>query len=912
MVSEGKMPPGKRLSTEDIAAVRTWITAGATWPAPHAPQSATQRAGLDWWSLGPITRPAVPKIRNPQSAIRNPIDAFILSALRKRGLRPAPPADRETLIRRVTFDLIGLPPTPEEIGAFVRDASPRAYEQLIDRLLASPHYGERWGRHWLDVARYGESQGFEYDRIRDHAWRYRDYVIRSFNADKPYTEFIQEQIAGDAQGTRAYAAGCVATGFLVAGPSDEAAKISPSPAVRSRARDEELEEMIGLVSQTFLGLTVNCARCHDHKFDPIPQRDYYRLRAALEGVQPGDRVLLSPSEMQARQERAAGLKKQIADLERRVGEIDRAAREMLLSNSRRLGQGIPKPYLTWAFERPSGITLSGGASVQGGRLRLPGGQGLAYSPPLGKEIREKTFEVWVALSNLTQRAGSVVALDTGGGRQFDGIVFGERQPGKWIAGSDYFRRTRDLDAPQESARPNELVHIAATYHADGRVSLYRNGKPYGVPYVNPGPEGVLKGYPAGETRVVFGGRHMGAAERLAGEIEEARLYDRALSPEEVAASYQAGFANFTPEELDRATPADKRKERDGLLAEAGRLDAEVRDLEDPPKAYAANSVKPPPTYVLFRGDPESRGDQVGAAGLSAVRTCPSDLDIPMDAPEGERRLRLVKWIANPANPLTARVMVNRVWQYHFGTGIVGTPNDFGFNGERPTNPALLDWLASDFMANGWRLKRLHKVILLSSTYRQSSRYDTKAAKVDSEARLLWRFPPRRLEGEAVRDAMLAVSGQLNAKIGGPSFRPFTEEKFNSSFYKLIDSAAPEFNRRTVYRINVQSAKSPLLNALDCPDPATKTPRRTVTTTPLQALELMNNRFVLRQAKHFAQRVKTSAGSDVQAQVRLAYRLAFGREPSKQEQAQATSFVRGNGVEELCWALFNASEFLYVR
>jgi hypothetical protein len=554
----------------------------------------------------------------------NPIDVFVLAALEKERLAPAPPADRATLIRRATLDLHGLPPTPQEIDAFLADARPDAYERLIDRLLASPRYGERWGRHWLDVVRFGESQGYERDKPRDHAWRYRDYVIGALNADKPYDRFVREQVAGDVL-TPVTREGITATGFLVCGPWDEVGHEQQGAVMRRRVREEELEDMIAAVGQTFLGLTLNCARCHAHKFDPVPQRDYYRVKAALEGVRAGDHA-------------------------------------------------------------------------------LPGG---------------------------------------------------------------------------------------------------------------------------------------------------------------------------------------------GMT-------------------YAVNSAKPEPTFVLRRGDVEKPDEAVTAGALSAVKALSDDFGLKADAPEGERRRKLADWLASPDNPLTARVMVNRVWQYHFGRGIVASPSDFGFSGDLPTHPELLDWLAGEFVRSGWSVKHLHRLVMLSATYRQSARPNPEAAAVDADSRLLWHFPARRLEAEAVRDATLFISGQLNPLIGGPSYRPFTITVFNSTFYTLVEEAAPEMRRRTVYRMSVNSAKDPLLDALDCPDPSVKAPRRAVTTTPLQALGLMNSAFVLRQARHFAERVGKEAGDDLAARVAIAYRLAFGRMPTPVEKEQAVGHVRENGIESLCWVLLNASEFLYIR
>jgi hypothetical protein len=882
-------------------------------PSRARPADEPRKAGPDWWSLQPVRRPTAPAVTDATWG-RNPIDAFVLAGLEARGLAPALAADRATLVRRATLDLTGLPPTAAEIDAFVNDPAPDAWEKVIERLLASPHYGERWGRHWLDVVRFGESQGFERDKPRDHAWRYRDYVIAALNADKPYDRFVREQIAGDVLAP-VTAEGIVATGFLVCGPWDEVGATQQSAVMRRRVREEELEDTIAAVGQTFLGLTLNCARCHNHKFDPIPQRDYYRVKAALEGVRPGDRLLLTPEQARQRETRLA----RVAGLEKDIGAVEQAARAALLSRHNRPAEGVPQPMARWTFEADArddlgGLdgTLHGGAAVVNGRLRLAGEGAYLATAPLPRALREKTLETWVALATLDQQGGGVISLETRDGRTFDAVVFGEREAGKWVAGSESFNRTHDLAAAPETAKPGELVHLAVVYGADGSITVYRNGRRYGDAYVPTGAKAGLRTYPAEESRVLIGLRHTGAGNGfLNGEVAEARLYDRALSPAEVAASFRAGAVEVPLAEVLQALTSEQRQQRERLLAEVARERAALAALP-PALAYAANPVKPEPTFVLRRGDVDKPEEPVTAGALSAVKPLKADFGLPADAPEGERRRRLADWIASPDNPLTARVLVNRLWQYHFGRGLVASPSDFGFSGERPSHPELLDWLADDLVRSGWSVKHLHRLIMRSATYRQSGRPNPEAAAVDADDRLLWRFAPRRLEAEAVRDALLSVGGQLNPRMGGPSYRPFTVTVFNSTFYDLLDEATPETQRRTVYRMNVNSAKSPLLEGLDCPDPSVKAPRRAVTTTPLQALGLMNNAFVLRQARHFAARVAREAGDDPAARVVLAYRLAFGRPPSAAEKERAVAHVRDHGLDGLCWVLVNASEFLYLR
>jgi len=663
------------------------MSAKLLWVVPVLLAAAAASRGADpvvkSWALEPVRRPTPPAVRDAAWAA-NPIDAFVLAKLEAAGLRPAPPADRRTLVRRVTFDLTGLPPTPAEIDAFLADRSATAYEKLIDRLLASPHYGEHWARHWLDVARFAETDGFEDDQQRFHAWTYRDYVIRAFNADKPYDVFVREQVAGDAL-KPVTADGIAAVGFLVAGPWDAVQRVTPSKLGRLRSREEQLEEMVGAVGQTFLGLTVQCARCHDHKFDPIPQTDYYRVKAVFEGVDHG----LKP--------RAHGTRRLLSD-------ADDAA-----------WQNATAPL----------------------RARI--------------------------------------------------------------------------DALEKSAA-----------------------------------------------------------------------------------------------DPDKQKAAAARKERDDVRKE---LDAK----HPVTLAFTGDREQPAPTVVYKRGDVTRPGDEVTPGAVSAVGTPKADFGLAADAPEAERRVRFAAWLTHPANPLTARVMVNRVWHYHFGTGIVDTPSDFGAAGGRPTHPELLDWLGAEFVARGWSVKALHRLILTSAAYRQSADTPaaTAAAKVDADARLLWRFPPRRIEGEAVRDAMLAASGALNRAAGGPSFKPYTVTQLNTYFYHLFDRDEPAFNRRSVYRMHLTTGRSPLLDALDCPSPGVSTPRRRPTTTALQALALMNDAFVVREAERLGVRLSAEK-PDPADQVRLAFETAFGRPPAQAELDAAVEVRRRHGLGTVCWALFNASEFLYLR
>lgn len=933
-VRDGEMPPGKgkRLAPAEVAAMGTWIKNGAVWTLGRvlSPFELTtdHRAGYDWWSLRPVTLPHVPPL--PTGWGRGPIDAFVGAQLRAKGLRPAPEADRVTYIRRATYDLLGLPPTPTEIDAFVADRSPQAYEKLIDRLLASPHYGERWGRHWLDVARFGESDGYEQDRLRDHAWQYRDYVIRAFNEDKPYPQFIREQLAGDVLPTVTRDS-ITATGFLVAGPWDEIQNVAASKLERTRAHEEQLEELVGTVSQAFLGLTVNCARCHDHKFDPIPQTDYYRLKAVFDGVEHGNRSLLTPAEQKAHDAEIAPLQARVQDLTSALAALQPAK------------GGDP------VLDRIDASTLVEGRFGKA----LDARQGVVATRGRTEFFRAPlTVECWARVDS---RAG------------FNILV---------------------ANNPKESSEHWELY----TYAGSGEFSVYMPGFE---------PAEVKSGVPIADGRwhsvaMVFDGARVklhvdGKLARETPVIRRASggalglLYIGAYPPhkipcdgvvDEVRISRVAREINGIPTaplpedgdtlalwRLDEgknpagaASPEAQKQQIEALQAQLKAAQAELA-AHAAPMAYCGTRRQPEPTVLYLRGDVKKPGPQVTPGGLSTVRTVSADFGLAATAPEGERRLKFADWLAQPENPLTTRVLVNRVWQYHFGQGLVDTPSDFGFNGSRPSHPELLDWLAGRFAGQGlrdrvlgvggnqgsgsnstaqhantsklrspgsvapipyplspkpWSVKDLHREIMLSAAYRQSSRYDAKAAAVDADNRLLWHFAPRRLEAETVRDAMLAVSGELNPQVGGPSFRPFTVTIFNTSFYHLFDSGEPEYNRRTLYRMGIQTGKSPFLDALDCPAPSLTIPRRRTTTTALQALALMNDSFVQRQARKLAERLPRAAGATPEAQVALAYRLAFGRPPTAEEQRDTARLVREQGLETACWALLNASEFLYVR
>ncbi|RPI83867.1 MAG: DUF1549 domain-containing protein, partial [Planctomycetaceae bacterium] len=709
--------------------------------------------------------------------VRNPIDQFVAAARVARGLPHSPQADRRTLARRLWFDLLGLPPAPEDLEAFMGDQSPLAWENLVDRLLERPEYGERWGRHWLDIVRFGESQGFERDKLRGNSWQYRDWVVAAFNRDLPYDEFVRLQIAGDVLRPDDPLA-VIATGFLVAAPWDEVGQSQQSQAMKMVVRQDELEDIIGATAQTFLGLTVNCARCHDHKFDPISQREYYQISAALAGVRHGERECLSDAGRQAVAAQQAEVQAELKVRQRRLDDFDRPHREALLAQRRQTPSSVavPAPIAAWEFngdlrDSSAGMhgTAHGTARVENGRLLLEGGaETRVETELLARELREKSLAVWVSLENLEQQGGAAISVQSPSGAVFDAIVYGEREAGQWMAGSNGFVRSQSFQAGLETERSPASVQITLVYGLDQSVTCYRNGRLYGVPY----RAGSLATFEKGKAQVVFGMRHSppGGNRMLACAIDRAAVFDRALSPDEVAALVGVPSEFVTTDQvLARLSPRE-RAARNDLVWAASQSQAELA-LISGGRVYAVNPSPPDPTHFLERGNPQLKRDVLTPGTLRAVASLAADFELAVDAPDAQRRRRLAEWIADRRNPLTPRVIVNRLWQYHFGAGLVDTPNDFGFNGARPTHPELLDWLAAELISPEltssltdpsteppapWSLKRLHRLILNSATYRQASRNLPEAQKIDAGNRYLWRRNPQRLEAEAVRDAILLV------------------------------------------------------------------------------------------------------------------------------------------------------------
>lgn len=910
LVASGEMPPKAPLPQGERELLKAWISSGATWGAgPIDPLRYTtaSRAGYNWWSLLPV-RPQPPPTTGTGAA-NEPLDAFLLARLDAAQVKPTPEAEPRAWFRRLKFDLLGLPPEPAETAAFLADRSPDAHERAIDRMLASPQYGERWARHWLDVAHFGESDGFEYDRMRPSAWRYRDWLIGAFNRDLPYDQFAQRQIAGDllAGATPLEAEdGVIATGFLVAGAHDSL--IPKGEIMRAIMRQDELEDLVGVVSQSFLGLTVQCARCHDHKFDPISQRDYYHLAAALGGVKRGERSLPHAPASQDNEARLAAVLSELR-------QLDAAARKAVLAGRKSPASALaPKPLAAWEFEGDARDAvgdlhgeLVGGAKIEQGALLLDGKSAFLRTPPLKAVLAEKTLEVWVRLDTLEQRGGGAISLQTLGGEVFDAVVFGERDPRQWLAGSNNFIRTQSFSGSPESEATQRFVQFAIVYTAEGRITAYRDGALYGKAYAS----GKLQTFEAGKAQVVLGLRHgaPGGNRMLSGKIDRARLYDRALTAEEIAAS--AGGAGFVADaELLAALSAEQRGRREQLLQERGQLEQMQKSKVDR-KAFAVTPAQPAESFVLLRGDPQRKGEPAPPAGLSALAQLAGHFSLANTASDAERRRALAMWISSRENPLFARTLVNRVWHYRFGRGLIETPSDLGFNGGAPSHPELLEHLTHEFVRGGFSIKALHRRLLSSQAFRLSSQLLPAALAKDADNRLLWRYAPRRLDAESLRDAVLAVAGELNPQMGGESFQDFRPYFYKGSqFYEPQDYVGPTFQRRSVYRMWARGGRNPLLDTFDCPDPSASTPRRGGTTTPLQALSLLNSSLMLRMSDSLAQRLEREAASPAE-RVALAWQLCYGRSGDPEEAAAATAFAAEFGWPALARVLLNSNGFLYV-
>jgi len=841
------MPPegeGKPLSRGEIALLRAWIDQGVKMPEAASGETELTTAH---WSFQPIDRPEIPAIADEWVA--NPIDAFILSRLREAQLQPSPPADKAELIRRVYLDMLGLLPTPDEVESFVANDSPQAYAQLVERVLASPHYGERWARHWLDVVRFAESSGFETNHERPTAYHYRDWVIRALNDDMPYDKFVVAQLAGDSIGEDA------ATGFLVGGPYDRVK--SPDPTLTLMQRQDELADMINTTGTAFLGLTLGCARCHTHKFDPVLQKDYYSLQAVFAGVKHGERELRGAAD--------AEKERQLAQLDEQLEQLRGQAAELKLLppvNSRKNVERFPPVKARWVR-----FTVAATNSVE----------------PCIDEL-----EIWTAEDesrNVALAAAGATATSSGNYRGDPKHKLEHINDGRYGNPRSWISDTPGKGWVQiELAEPTEINRIVWGRDRNEKYTD-RTATRYRIEVANQ-PQQWQK----------VGGH-------------EWHLPSDGQAPQLAAAE------NGSPP--GPAPSAEDVRQARELFEKIASLEQRKKQLSQRPQAYAGIFQQPPATHRLYRGDPMAPRERVAPETLEVLHSPVGSLDLDFDAPEQQRRIELAEWITSPKNPLTARVIVNRLWHYHFGRGIVATPSDFGAMGFKPTHPRLLDWLASELVhpqgeAPRWSLKHIHRLILMSHTYRQSSAPREAALQKDREAALLWRFPPRRLEAEAIRDNILLVSGALDKSMYGPGFMMFHPNSNYSRNWIAKDNFGPDEFRRMIYALDLRMEHDAVFGAFDCPDGGQVAPRRSRSTTPIQALNLFNSNFIQQQSNLFAERVTRDVGKDAQRQAARVFELALLRQPSDEELADAVRLIKTHGLNSLCRAIYNTNEFLFLQ
>ncbi len=823
-----KMPPGGRLSETERADLSEWVKLGAPDPRVAPLGNATGPGEINFtearkfWAFQPIRHSTPPPVTN-RSWAQSPIDAFLLAALEAKGLSPAPPADKPTLLRRVTFDLTGLPPTPEEIAAFLADHSPQAYETVVDRLLASPHYGERWARHWLDLVRFAETSGHEFDFEKQEAWRYRDYVIRAFNRDLPYDQFVKEQIAGDLLPVQRVSPDGkqletpVATGLFGLGEERNGATDL------GEVRAEKMDSRIDVFGKAFLGLTIACARCHDHKFDPIPTADYYSLGGIFESTQLVLGSIQSPSEA-------------------------KEAESMLRSVAKR--EETPNPSAkTVGDERPGDIVF--------------------------EDFLKPSFEGWHA-SGLAFAAGPI------GGRA-----------NSFRDGSDKLMGTL---TSRSFVPTKHYIHVrlAGTKFSPVRehpsllaVTIFANGR-----Y----PKGV-----AGDGDGILRWKTITLHEEI-GQICNLEIADRRTDGHIIVDKIVFSDSKEPPADAPEPVAAEP-------LSAAGQ-----KVLPEEPFGMLAAEDQPRNIRIHLRGNHLNLGDEAPRGFLHVLDGKPYT--------NGSGRLELAEALVNPDNPLTARVMVNRIWQHHFGEGLVRTVDNFGKMGDRPSNPELLDYLAWRFRESGWSVKAMHREMVLSNAYRQSSVADEKSREVDPNNRLLSHMRVKRLEGETIRDAILATSGSLDLTTYGPSVRPHISA-YQDGRGKPESGPLDGAGRRSVYLEVRRNFITPLFLAFDYPLPSTTVGRRSVSTVPSQALMLMNNEFVAAEASKWAARAVSEQNGS--ARLDNMFLRAYGRLPDSIDRAQITEFLDEQAARypgataedvrvwsDLAHVIFNSKEFIFVR
>ncbi|MAQ90426.1 MAG: hypothetical protein CMM03_11270 [Rhodopirellula sp.] len=1007
-----KMPPeGKGLSDTEVSILRTWIDQGVEWPG----QADSSKLTTDHWSFQEIVRPAEPQLKSPW--VQNAIDKYILAALQEKGIQPSDSATPLELLRRLRLINHGLPPTAQQMKRF---STPGSYSELVDEILESPHFGERWASHWLDLVRFGETTGYEVNRERPNAFHYRDYVIAAFNQDKPYDVFVKEQIAGDQIGDG------IGTGFLVAGPNDLVK--SSDPNLTKMQRQDELADYINATGTTFLGLTIGCARCHNHKFDAITQRDYYAMQAVFAGVRHGNRPL-SPSPDHL--EREAFVDAQIRKLETELLHyVDVPQGSLIQIDESMAGQTGVRGFEELQPKRALGKNVSGTGQGQssdaGDSSRLPNISGGSYfwwdqqgPSDLGQYhlLARGTYRIWLSWGagpqshatdvqyvldrdgDVTTREDQTLLAEVNQLNFADGstpqkkvplwsgvfdagvhdltpaatVILRRKTSGKAITTDVLLLEPATKGDKTSRQRPNLRSAVTAAFNREvfkpvqaryvrmtisaatssepclDELSIFAGEENVGL--VSKGAIATassnLPGYPIHQIKHlndgVFGNSNSWISNEsgkgwaqielpepsLITSIEwsrdrQGKYTDRVATGYRFEISLDGQQWQVVASSDDRVpfqspvkialqyrfdgVPASERELAEQKLLQLQAYKAELSKLNSRTVVYAGTFTSPEVIYRLYRGDFNAPREAVGPDALEVFGT----LGLTQESTDGQRRSAFANWVASPDNPLTARVIVNRLWQFHFGTGIVDTPSDLGRAGTLPTHPELLDFLASELIDHDWSLKHIHRLIMESATYQQSSQPRKEAVAVDASARYLWRFPPRRLEAEVIRDSILQVSGSLDTRMGGTGFPGFEVQAENVRHYFPIKEFGPQHWRRMVYMTKVRQEKDAVFGVFDCPDASQVVDKRSRSTTPLQALNLFNSTFVLQQCEILAEQLEEEFSDDVAAQVRQVLHRAFGRIPDEIEIDEAAEFVKEEGLVQFCRAIFNANEFVFVH
>ncbi len=981
------------LAPQQVATLREWITLGADWPAGLTLKDK-QFAGQTWWSLKPLVRPAVPDISKA-----SPIDAFIQAKLIEHKLAPSPEADRRTLYRRLSFDLLGLPPDPAAVEAFVADPNLRAYEELVEAMLKSPRYGERWARHWLDVVHYGDTHGYDKDKPRPNAWPYRDYVIRSLNDDKPYDRFILEQLAGDILWPDTID-GITATGFLAAGPWDFIghAEVPESKIDGKIARNLDRDDMVTTALNAFCSLTVQCARCHNHKFDPVTQTDYYRLQANFAALDRADRMFdADPVVSHRRGELLAEQKRLKSEEQRFASEVTKLCGDELkaldqkIASTQQAAAGQRRPEYGYhsgieaTQDKIKWVQVDLGKEVAIQSLALVGcwddfnGIGAGFGFPIRFKVElssdaEFKTNVIVALDrtsedvpnpgtkrwviDLTKQTAAVSANTLllfavsvlapsprrGGPGRGDDDVIGVQHQAAPLPNSPRRGEGTRRDEEEKTKAPLTLA-VSPEDGGEGtkpesqRAETKPEAKTTTARYVRVTATKLaprmndfilalaeLSVFDAEGKNVA-----LGATVTALDSIEAPVRWAKANLVDGIFTGQSAEDVNALREQrtalLERLVPQALHQQIKSIEVATAETTRQLTALPAAQYVYAgmihngsgtfsgtgASGGKPRTIHVLKRGDVTSEGEEVGPGIVSLRPNEAGEFSLAPDHQEGDRRVAFAKWIVDEQHPLTWRSIVNRVWQHHFGHGLVDSPNDFGRMGQLPSHPELLDWLAVEFRDGGRSLKQLHRLIVTSRVYRQQSQSNAQAEQIDSSNAFLWRANRRKLDAESLRDSMLFVAGKLDERMGGPAFQDFVVEKPEHSphyEYQLHDPEDPKSHRRSIYRFLVRSQTQPFMTTLDCADPSMIVDKRSETVTALQALAMLNNKLVLSMSAHMAKRVEAATPDEGQRIV-TAFRLALGRSPTVEEAEALSDYARQHGLTQTCRVIFNLNEFAFV-